>query len=994
MDEKKRELIRASAYEATRTDLKGSQGNKTSKRVACNPPNVKCGGRCIPPTWDCRLKGQGTNAELKVHAQDISAGVASLQRGGVDIAKGVVGLNPARFERGRRSVIRGAVKIAPGDNLEKKKQLRRTLERNSNMIAGVVAIGLAASGGYMVGRKFVPNKWRTKWEKPAISAFNQVLDGAPMIGANRARRRQAGQMAATSLGGAITKGVKMQAVGERARGNVGGIGPLAFRSTSANTTGAGLKSKLGDIAGSNRSFEDWKQESTQALFGAKANGHSIFSERATNEYLVAQYGLQESRKVGAISRGTGTQGADQVARNKNVKNALAQKLATMGEDFKADAKLRGFPDTDAGRNRYIKEVALPNVERGLGKMSALQKQNALNDASSLINATWTPEGATRRAAAIHKETVENYDVYFGKVAKDVQRFAGNPANRESPLGDANTALARYTIGRATGATPQIRSRNHADLLLREHYHTNVMGQTTGYIVTESRAKSIAQQITRSTTVPTTEQAFRTLNANGFPYARSGKNPKPAARPAPKTGLKAQQNLAALAKKIMAREGNAGMSYAAALRAARAEQKRRDSARGDDEHMSPTITKRNPPKPLVTNSAPTVVNGPTSTEHLPKDDDEMVTPLVPVSKMSESPTPKEAEQQEPPPKAAGTVKISLNLEIPASAVKQDAMPPRIASYLQTREDLLGKSQGTGKKCGESHIPRSHTCNIGRAKAAKTAKTVATAAAVAGVVAGAAAFSNSPKAQQAVRVNAKLITKGSSKRLRGALMLGGRGVVKGLSTKQVKEGLAKLPEGMQGQARKLVGGAKKAAAGMALRAEGYKVQDIDVANNFSTWKDKRGTLISVGSYGDSLVTYASDPSHKWKNKQVYIVGFNVDQSYDAERSMPKAQSSALISGVKKMNENHLNKVGNGILATEPWDGDSEEMGKKRRAVYKRIGYNNIVGERSQWALVEKGRIKKMSDGEAFVYLAESGEANAPMYKPRKRSDGFMELKRGTR
>ena len=235
-------------------------------------------------------------------------------------------------ERGRRSVIRGAVKIAPGDNLEKKKQLRRTLERNSNMIAGVVAIGLAASGGYMVGRKFVPNKWRTKWEKPAISAFNQVLDGAPMIGANRARRRQAGQMAATSLGGAITKGVKMQAVGERARGNVGGIGPLAFRSTSANTTGAGLKSKLGDIAGSNRSFEDWKQESTQALFGAKANGHSIFSERATNEYLVAQYGLQESRKVGAVSRGTGTQGADQVARNKNVKNALAQKLATMGED--------------------------------------------------------------------------------------------------------------------------------------------------------------------------------------------------------------------------------------------------------------------------------------------------------------------------------------------------------------------------------------------------------------------------------------------------------------------------------------------------------------------------------------------------------------------------------------------------------------------------------------------------------------------------------------
>ena len=961
---------------------------------------MKCGGRCIPPTWDCRLKGEGTNAELKVHSQDISAGIASVQRGGVDVAKGFVSLNPARVERGRRSLIRGAVKIAPGDNLEKKKQLRKKLEQNTNVIAGAVAIGLAASGGYMVGRKLVPPKWRTKWEGPAVSAFNQVLDAAPVIGGNRARQRQAGQMAATSLGGAITKGVKMQAVGQKAAGNVGGVGPLAFRTRSANTVGAGLGEKLGSIDASKRSFEDWKQESTQALFGAKVNGHSIFSDRATNEYLVSQYNLQSSRKVGAVARGTGLSGGTQAERNTNVKNALAAKLQTMGEDMKADAKLRGFPDTEVGRNRYIKEVALPGVERGLGKMSAMQKQNALKDASDLITSSWTKEGATRRAKLIHASTVENYDTYFGKVAANVQRFSGNPVNKDSPLGDANTALARYTIGRQTGTSPQIRSRNHADLLLREHYHTNVMGQRSGYIVSESRAKSIAKQITRSTTTPTTEQAFKTLNANGFPYARSGKNATPTASkaPAPKTGLRAQQNLAALAKKIMAREGNSGMSYAAALRAARAEQKRRDSARGDDEHMSPTITKRNPPEPLVTNSTPTVVNGPTSTEHLPKDEDEMVTPLMPVSKMSESPSPKEAEQQGQgdAPKPEGTIKLNLNLELPASAVMgkvmQDSMPPRIAAYLQTREDLLGKSQGTGKKCGNSHIPRSHTCNIGRAKAKKTAKTVATAAAVAGVVAGAAAFSNSPKAQQAVRVNAKLITKGSNKRVRGALMIGGRGVVKGLSSDQVKNGLNKLPEGMQGQARKLVGGAKQAAAGMALRSEGYKVQDIDVANNFSTWKDKRGTMISIGSYGDSLVTYASDPSHKWKGKQVYIVGFNVDQSYDAQRTMPRAQSSALMNGVKKMNENHLAKVGDGILATTPWDGDGQEMQKKRRAVYKRIGYNNIINEQSQWALVEKGKIKKMKEGEAFVYLAESGEADAPMYKPRKRRDGFMELKHG--
>lgn len=710
-----RDLVRAATYEQVRADLKGSQRGKTSKKVECNPPNVKCGGRCIPPTWDCRLKGEGTNSELKVHAQDISAGVASLQRGGVDVAKGVVGLNPARFERGRRSIIRGAVKIAPGDNLEKKKQLRRRLEQNSNLIAGVVTVGLAATGGYLVGRKLVPPGVRAKWEKPAVAAFNQVLDQAPLIGGRRAQRRQAAEMAATSLGGALTREVRKKEVDRRAEGNVGGIGPLGFRSQSANTKDSGLKAKLSEIDNEKRSFESWKQEATQALFGAKSNGHSIFSERATNEYLVSQYGLQESRKYGAVNRGTGNQGGTQGDRNKNVKNALASKLETIGADMKIDAAQRGYPATDLGRKRYIKDVALAGVSKGLGKMSALQKKNALDTADAILNDAMGGRHV-QRASAIHKETVENYDVYFNRISGKLQRFAGNPVNADSPLGDANVALARYTRGRSTGTSPQIFSRSHADLMLREHYHTNVANSTSGYIVSESTAKRIAQQITRSTTTPTTEAAYKTLNANGFPYARSGKNATPAVKAPPKTGLRAQQNLAALARKIQAREGNEGMSYEAALRAARKEQKRRDSARGDDEHMSPTITKRNPPQPLVTNSTPTVVNGPTSSEHLPKDEDEMVTPLMPVSKMSESPSPKEAEQQEPQPKATGTVKLSFNLELPASAVMgkvmQDSMPPRVASYLQMREDLRGKP------CGASHIPKPHNCTKNSESEAKS------------------------------------------------------------------------------------------------------------------------------------------------------------------------------------------------------------------------------------------------------------------------------------
>lgn len=683
MDEQKRDSARHAAYEQVRSDLRGSQTSKTKKKVSCTPPNKQCGGRCIPPAWDCRLKGEGQNAELKVHAQDISAGVASIQRGGVDVAKGALSLNPARFERGRRSLIRGAVKLAPGDNLEEKKALRRKLEKNTALIAGATSLGIAAVVGYSQGRKIVPPSWRAKWETPAKNAFNAALDRAPVIGPRRERNRQAGEMAATTLGGAITRGVRQQGAAAAAAGNSGGIGPLSFRSQSANTVDSGLTRALDKVNSSGRSFESWKQEATQVLFSAKTpKGHSVYSERAANEYLTTQFGLSKA----AVAKGTGSEGASQSVRNTSVIKDVGKKLTSMGEDMNRDMRTRGILSQDT----YIKTVALPSVEKGLRGLSSLQKKAALGEAETTIRAAMGgPKTANGRAKILHTAAVNNYDTYFSNVATNMQRFAGNPVNRESPLGDGATALARFEIGRKTGSSPQILSRGHGDLLLREHYHTRVAKSKTGYVVADGTAKRIAQTITRSTTTPTSEQAFKILNTNGFPNAVSGtRAPRSAAggggRPSPRTGLRAQQNLAALAKAIQKRKGNENMSYEAALRAARREQ-----TRGDDEHMSPTITKRNPPEPLVTNSAPTVVNGPTSTEHLPKDDDEMVTPLVPVSKMSESPTPKEAEEiaQEEPAKPEGNVKIKLELELPASAVKgkvmQDSMPPRIASYLQTK-----------------------------------------------------------------------------------------------------------------------------------------------------------------------------------------------------------------------------------------------------------------------------------------------------------------------
>jgi hypothetical protein len=87
------EGFRTAAYLAARARLDAartrSRSGKTSRSVNCNPPNVRCGGRCIPPSWDCRLKGEGPDPHLRAVKTDPLSGFANIQRGIGRISKGV-----------------------------------------------------------------------------------------------------------------------------------------------------------------------------------------------------------------------------------------------------------------------------------------------------------------------------------------------------------------------------------------------------------------------------------------------------------------------------------------------------------------------------------------------------------------------------------------------------------------------------------------------------------------------------------------------------------------------------------------------------------------------------------------------------------------------------------------------------------------------------------------------------------------------------------------
>lgn len=575
MDSQERDTVRAATYLATqqRADRRGAlttRTGKTRRGVQCTPPNKKCGNRCIPPSWDCRLEGKGTNSELQAHRTDPLAGIASIQRGAKDLARGVVTLNPSRVQRGRNSLIRGAVKLAPGDNLEQKKQLKRQLTAASTpvmAVLGVTLVGLGAHAGLKRGFASYRNGVGAQIDGAAARAVDSVLDRVPGIAGNRATRRAAAAAAAGDIATAVSRGSRIQATQRSSTGNLGRIGPLSFRPNAADYEASNLRSSLDTLQNRARSgglsYETWQQEAVQALYGARSPGTrsagqrgSVFSEHAANEFLVSQFGLSGSGAVG-------NQGQfSMAARNALVDSQLAGRLSSWGETLRQDMRIRRFVGSDGALNsteidRYIREVGDRSLGSRFAGLSTAQRNQARTEAHRLMRSAINGNNMTNEARSIRRGLVAQYDTYFENVAQGMRR---NAAASDSPFGDGLTGLARY-VGRTNNQPTQILSRDHADLILRNHYHTRVMRLNNDFTIGEGTARRVAQQISRSTELPDVDSAFRILNENGFSRL---------SRRAPSTGRAPARlrNLSELTRDILGRPGNEGMTRAAAQREAR------------------------------------------------------------------------------------------------------------------------------------------------------------------------------------------------------------------------------------------------------------------------------------------------------------------------------------------------------------------------------------------------------------------------------------------
>ena len=648
--------FRTAAYLEAKARLDRHHG-KTRNKIVCNPPNKPCGNRCIPPAWDCRIKGEGADPHLSAVKTDPLGGIASIERGTMRLLKGVARGSFSDVEGGKKAIIRGTVKIVPGD-LKQKKELQARLENRSRAIGiglAVVTGGLSIHAILMKGNTFGYRDGLGRNINNAVrTGISNVLDAVPIYGAGRraVRRQAAGDVtrAASRLGRTQVAGpvslseqldiptgnalnqVRTTTIAQR---NIENAGKLTRTINETNTIARERNSNI----------YTWNEAHRQAFWNVKTKEQdignkeiNIFAKPAAEDFLRSQYNIPPSADTSTA-----------------LKEALQEQIRAERENYVSLARQQGFRIQRRNGREIIHPDDSPlfvrNLVRsttGTGVMSRDMRNSIEDHVQSVLNQA--PSTYTNR---LYRDTVLGFDSFYNKVGGTFRNAAGvsswsteavdarrtfnlNPQRspsiprRERDIIEAADEMrSRYMLNQMRGngvSTQSIVGLGHSELTRVAYFSTRVNGTNNStYSVTDRVAKAAASELAGRPVTSTTE-AFTLLRTQyGFTGATEVRPASAAATPgAPRAretrGRRTQRNLTELARSIMARPGNENMDLATALRQARREQ------RGD------------------------------SPEH--------------------------------------------------------DLPPRIRAFLEHRADLQEASR-LGKPCGASHIPKAHECRKGLA-----------------------------------------------------------------------------------------------------------------------------------------------------------------------------------------------------------------------------------------------------------------------------------------
>lgn len=617
------ETIRTAAYLAARERL---DARKTTRNVQCNPPNIRCGNRCIPPTWDCRLKGQGTDPHLRAVKTDPLGGLANIQRGFGRISRGIVKGNFSEVEGGKRAIIRGTVKITPG-NIQQKKELQKKLENRTRAIGiglAVVTGGLGIHALLMKSNTFGYKYGLGKQINESVhTGVSRVLDATPLLGAQRARTRVG---AFSSISEAVTRSARAPQAGPD--GLVAGFNsnsPATLRNLQNLNIGDTNRNASSNLAAATRAVNQstrdssstnvyaWNEKHREAFWGAKVGAPDLdsfitketagriakanissFARPAAEDYLVKQYNLP-------IENGGSNAGVTAI------KSALANKLIEEREMHVAYAKQLGLRTASKNKeevihpddvNSYLLRLNKSAGITGSGTASRIVKDNADAHIAKLMEGKSLKE----RADNIYAEAVFGFDKLYSEVASKVKTVPGaaslSDTRKVAPAIPEGTqsllaSLDRVRVGDMARelqlSRSQIAGEAHAELV-RSAYFANRVARSdktnrATFAITDRVAQNAASELAgRPITQPA--EAFRLLQSEyGFSGATRVQSARsstttasaPAAR-TPRSGLGRQAAISSLAREIRARAGNEGMSLEAAYRAAKREIEQRGDSR--------------------------------------------------------------------------------------------------------------------------------------------------------------------------------------------------------------------------------------------------------------------------------------------------------------------------------------------------------------------------------------------------------------------------------
>ena len=513
-----------------------SATGKTRRGVKCQPPNKKCGNRCIPANWNCRLTGGGLDSHSRVVQFDPIKGTNSLLRGSSNLVEGARTGNLLKITRGLGSIERGVIKLTPGTNAEAKQRLRKRVKAvlTVGFIGTVSAIAAVRSHQQLKNLGWYREGIGADIDNAARRATENVQDiwdaGTrraglyDKFGTRRAEIGAAGQAAASRLA--------RQGIGEeRFRSQFAPARTASYLNNRARlrtaTKGATIsRVKDVDVAALQEGWDldRWTNEKTYRLYSQKTDkGHSVFAGPAAHELLASQWGFQlEPRKA---------RQARPISEANEVKRLLRQSIASTHADLKADMKRRGLPLTEDGIRAYTDQMAVEVLPSFTRARTSVERNAMLGDMRRRMRTLLLADNSAKQASYandVYTSTFSFFDEYFNDAARQLRpdengriRTRRQP---DSPFFDAEYGLTKLHAGQGfmNGVLPKgSDQRSTAQFLNRYYHHTRVQfgGQRPSQTPPMRLSKpEIAIKYARSLSgeqITTPEQARQWFRRNGF-----------------------------------------------------------------------------------------------------------------------------------------------------------------------------------------------------------------------------------------------------------------------------------------------------------------------------------------------------------------------------------------------------------------------------------------------------------------------------------------------